>query len=134
MILGDIFTAELPHTIPRSSFERDLDFYGLGTKEGDIKDNSLRAVLASLQAAKVKRDMLLLAIEAHNQYAFNININSSHSQFFSVTVNDLLDKLGRKGGFNEEERGLFVNYLDLYFGLKAKYQQYSPASYHISRK
>ncbi|KAL7498908.1 hypothetical protein ACHAWT_008598, partial [Skeletonema menzelii] len=136
---GDIFahilnylrygSIELPHTIPKSSFERDLDFYGLGSKEGDIKEKSILAILDSLEDAKMKHDMILFAIEVHHQYAFRSYKN------FGITVyeKDLREKLGHSETFFScEEKKLFVNYLDVYFGLEA--QCYINGSFQVTRK
>ncbi len=43
-----IHSIELPHTVPRLSFERDLDFYGIVLKEGEIKEKSFD-MIASLR-------------------------------------------------------------------------------------
>ena len=75
--------------------------------------------------------MLLLAIEAHHQYAFQNKKDSSKR--ISLTVKDLHDKIysSRSSLPTKEEQYLFVNYLDVYFGLKAKYIEYSPARYDL---
>ena len=75
--------------------------------------------------------MLLLAIEAHHQYAFQNKKDSSKR--ISLTVKDLHDKIysSRISFPTKEEQYLFVNYLDVYFGLKAKYHQSQSASYDL---
>ena len=123
---------ELPHTIPKSSFERDLDFYGLGSKEGEIRENSIPTVLASLKDAKTKHDMFLLAIEAHRQYAFH------GSWPITVKSNDFKEKLGStcSASLTEEEKAAVEDYLDVYFGLKVKSQfnSISPKHYCFYKK
>lgn len=63
---------ELPPAIPKSSFERDLDFYGLVPEEGGIKYNSITDVMVSLRgerdSSKMKHDMFLFAFEVNHQY------------------------------------------------------------------
>ena len=74
-----ILSIELPHNIPKSSFERDLDFYGLGHKEGEIMEKCFADEIVSsrqdrddakkhLDDAQIKYEMHVFAVEVYRQY------------------------------------------------------------------
>eukprot|EP00984_Skeletonema_dohrnii_P029806 scaffold20690_cov155-Skeletonema_dohrnii-CCMP3373.AAC.11 len=111
---------ELPPTVPKSSFERDLDFYGLvpNPEEGEIKNNVVADVLVSLRKdrdiSKCKYDMLRLAIEVHHLYTIKKS-GSGSNENVKIYVNHIDDsiKQGRGGVISPNEKTLFANYLDL---------------------
>ena len=76
----------------------------------------------------MKHDMILFAIEVHHQYAFHSSTN------VRVYEKNLREKLGRSETISAEERELFVNYLDVYFGLKVKDDDNNNGYFQVTRK
>lgn len=103
---------ELPHNIPKSSFERDLDFYGLVPEEGEIKNNSIADVLVSLRTAKSKHDMFLFALEVNHRYILKRKENSSKQEIMicgdEICENDDLGK-NRYHLLSQAEEALFMS-------------------------
>ena len=104
----------LPVTISKSMFDRELGFYAINFEEGAINEESLTQVTNTFHLFKSKHDMYLLALDAYYQYStkkattspsVNVNIPSSH-------------KLYKPGSLVDEEKTLFDEYLGQYFGLK----------------
>ncbi len=114
---------ELPPTIPKSSFERDLDYYGLVPNAGAIKTTSVAEVRASLLKehldATRKHDMLLMAIEVHHQYVLNFKKRTS-DEYVQISGKEMRKALSQDhyDYLTGEEREMFLNYLDVYFGLR----------------
>lgn len=123
MFMLVLHSIELPHTIPKSSFERDLDFYGLAPEEGEIKNNSMTDVVESLRndldRAKKKHDMFLLASEAHHQFLFKKESSKTAAKVSVDNVRANLDLgISHSGKLSQAEKDLFLNYLDVYYGLR----------------
>ncbi len=117
---------ELPPTITMSSFNRDLDYYGLVPEEGAIKHACIGDVLASLQTGKSKYDMFCLAVETHHQYVFK----KSLKKCANVSLIDAMKNLGRQDTtLIGEERKMFFNYLGIYFGLRLATNKDDPSIY-----
>ncbi len=120
MFMLVLHSIELPPTIPKSSFERDLDFYGLVLEEGHIKYNSVVDMLVSLRgdcdSAKSKHDIFLFAISVNHQYTFNKK-SSEAQESVQIRVDELDSSISRRD-LSEVEKKLFLTYLDEYFGLK----------------
>eukprot|EP00985_Skeletonema_marinoi_P019529 scaffold11238_cov150-Skeletonema_marinoi.AAC.3 len=123
---------ELPRNVPKSSFERDLDFYGLLPKEGEIKEKSLADMAAALRqdrdsaksnfvSAQSKYEMFVFATEVQHQYIMKNQISEKE-----VPVQILVNKIRENGDFgkdrcdylNETEDDLFMSYLGDLFGLR----------------
>jgi hypothetical protein len=99
-----------------SSFNRDLDYYGLVPEEGAIKHTCIGDVLASLQTGKSKYDMFCLAVETHHQYVFSNDRNTDKQVL--IDFRKMNETLVKERKLSKEEAEMFVNYLDVYFGLK----------------
>ena len=112
-MLPFVFSLELPINIPRSMFDRELDYYGITSAKGLITDpGSLGATTKSFAKAKSESEMFLLAVECYNQVCqsrnafatrYNVAIHKDHKLFV--------------GPLAPEEKKLFDKYLDMYFGL-----------------
>ena len=105
---------DLPVTVTESTFKRELDFYGINSEEDTIKQESLAQAMKAFHLCKSKHDMFLLALEAYYQYGMK---KSASSDYVPVTINSG-HKLYDTSAPSTEERALFENYLDKYFGLK----------------
>ena len=104
-------------------FDRELDFYGLDTYagEGIVNDLSITRMAnqtrQELHLAKSKHDMFLLAMEAHYQYNMKKTVTSNTVQVVIDTTNHKLYDVARKN-IDHQERILFLNFLDKFFGLE----------------
>ena len=96
-----------------STFKRELDFYGINSEEDTIKQESVAQAMKAFHLCKSKHDMFLLALEAYYQYGMKKG-SADHVQ---VTINNG-HKVYDTSAPSTEERALFENYLDKYFGLK----------------
>ena len=106
---------DLPVTIAKSMFDRELGFYGINFQEGAINEESLTQVSNTFHLFKSKHDMFLLALEAYYQYCTK-KIATSPSVY--VDISHQSHKLFKTGSLVEEEKALFDEYLEQYFGLK----------------
>ena len=130
-----IHSIELPHTIRRSSFERDLDFYGLVPTEGAIKDIFFADLAASLRRdrdnaksdlneAQSKYEMCFFAAEVNHQYIMNKErIKSKEIVPVSgskIRASGAIEYIGkdRSSSLSQTEKDTFVHFLDVYFGLR----------------
>ncbi|KAL7525605.1 hypothetical protein ACHAXR_001076 [Thalassiosira sp. AJA248-18] len=131
---GDIFahilnylrygSIELPTTLPRSMFDRELDYYGIPAAQGISDQESIAKTMESLvtkfNEAQMNRDMFLLALECNNQFW---NHNCCRMSTGSVKVAIPRGHPLRSGTRvvtndpSNEERKLFDQYLERYFGL-----------------
>ena len=112
------FSIDLPSTVSKSMLSRDLDFYGINAANGTIEDTSVNrkadTLRLQLNLSQSKHDMFLLAMEAHYQYNMKKSVTSS-----SVKVSiSSSHRLYQQESVSAEEKALFENYLDNYFGLK----------------
>ena len=107
---------ELPPTITMSSFNRDLDYYGLVPEEGAITHACIGDVLASLQTGKSKYDMFCLAVETHHQYVFSDDRNTDKQVL--INFRKMNETLFKDRKLSKEEGNMFLSYLDVYFGLR----------------
>lgn len=78
-----------------------------------------------LSRSQSEHDMFLLAIEAHYQYNMKKTVSSINAQVSIGTGHKLYDA----SGIGREEKALFENYLDKYFGLKL----YNESRYPLRR-
>ena len=115
---------DLPVTVTESTFKRELDFYGINSEEDTIKQESVAQAMKAFHLCKSKHDMFLLALEAYYQYGMKKG-SAGHVQ---VTINSD-HKLYDTSAPSTEERALFENYLDKYFGLK----MYQPQTWSLKR-
>jgi hypothetical protein len=120
----NLHSIELPPAIPKSSFERDLDFYGLVPEEGGIKHNSIADVMVSLRgerdSSKMKHDMFLFAVEVNHQYTITKK-SSDAQESVEIVVSKLVTSISTgcsNGYLSEADKKLLLKYLDEYFGLK----------------
>ena len=126
-----IHSIELPHNIPKSSFQRDLDFYGLVPKEGEITERCFADEIAysrqerdvaknHLNDAQSKYEMHVFAAEVYHQYILK---KRKDEEVVEISVrlirrdNEEIDK-DRSGYLSETEEAIFLNSLDKYFGLR----------------
>lgn len=100
-----------------SSFNHDLDYYGLVPEEGAIKHACISDVLASLQNGKSKYDMFCLAVETHHQYVFG-NARSTGKKYVWIDFKKMDGNLVKDRVLSQEEREMFLDYLNVYFGLR----------------
>ena len=124
------YSIELPHNIPKSSFERDLDFYGLVPKVGEITERCFVDEIAysrqerdvaknHLNDAQSKYEMHVFAAEVYHQYTMKKQKNESVVLIYSRDVlknEEMKDR--RNTRLSETEKALFLNSLDKYFGLR----------------
>jgi hypothetical protein len=121
VLLLDLYSIELPITIPRSMFDRELDYYGITLAEDRISDQeslarTLKSLVEPVAKAKREHELFLLALECyykfcHSDHAFtdgaSVNIHRADHRLFN----------GKKS-VDLEERKLFDKYLERYFGLE----------------
>ncbi len=121
-----IHSIELPHTVPRSSFERDLDFYGIVLKEGEIKEKSFD-MIASLRQdrdeAENKYEMCVFAAAVYHEYITKKQRNKEvvciSGKRIRASLMDHFEKgKDRNAYLSQTENDAFVNFLDVYFGLR----------------
>ena len=106
---------DLPVTVTESTFKRELDFYGINAEEDTIKQESLARAMKAFHLSKSKHDMFFLALEAHYQYGMKKTGSSDKTVCISIKSDH---KLYDTRTLSTEERDLFENYLDKYFGLQ----------------
>jgi hypothetical protein len=99
-----------------SSFNRDLDYYGLVPEEGAIKHACIGDVLASLQTGKSKYDMFCLALETYHQYVFSNG--KSAQKYVTINFKKMNETLVKDRRLSKEEGNMFLSYLGVYFGLR----------------
>lgn len=104
---------DLPVTVSKSMFNRDLGFYGINS-EGGINQESLTEVVSAFHHTKVEHDMFFLAFEAYYQYGIK---KSQTLEYVQVDIGRD-HKLFDTSGIGPEGKSLFENYLDKYFGLQ----------------
>lgn len=123
-----ICSIELPITLPRSMFERELDFYGINSTEGITDRESLFKIMDSLvapvveadkklKAVKMERDMFLLALECNNQFCQS-RPNAPGAGSASVTINKGHNLYKEWGYVQGDDRRVFDECLERYFGLE----------------
>ncbi len=108
-----MLSLELPINIPRSMFDRELDYYGITSAKGLITDpGSLGATTKSFAKAKSESEMFLLAVECYNQ------VCQSGNPFATQYIVRIFKDHKLSGGpLAPEEKKMFDKYLDRYFGL-----------------
>mmetsp|Transcript_32490 Transcript_32490/g.68134 ORF Transcript_32490/g.68134 Transcript_32490/m.68134 type:complete len:282 (+) Transcript_32490:167-1012(+) len=127
---GDIFahvlnylrygSIDLPHTIPKSMFFRELDYYGVTIEDECIKQitsiETMKRIKQRIHDAELHHDMLLIAANCYLQFMSgrttlevrNGDIDLKHSPYF----------------YDENTAMCILNgYLDMFYGLKASQQQ-----------
>ena len=113
---------ELPCAIPRSMFDRELDYYGITsdkdviTVQGSIGGTFKAFAKAKKDFAKAQREyeMHLLAIECYSQLCQSNDVIESHSARVEIPKGH---KLFSQRYLASEEKKLLDKYLDEYFGL-----------------
>ncbi|KAL7529259.1 hypothetical protein ACHAXR_004829 [Thalassiosira sp. AJA248-18] len=109
---------DLPGKVPKSMFDRELDFYGINSVEGTVNQESLIQVIDSFHHAKTKHDMFFLAFEAHYQHGQK---KESTSKYVRVDIGKD-HKLYNNKCLSADEQKLFKRYLGTYFGLQVARQ------------
>ena len=59
---------ELPHSIPRSMFDRELDYFGIGAPESSVSQLSLGEMSQHLKQQKRRYELFQFAAECHNRF------------------------------------------------------------------
>jgi hypothetical protein len=73
--------------------------------------------------------MFLMAIEVHHQYVLNFTKGTSAEyEYVQISGNEMRKALrpDRRDYLSGEETDLFLNYLDMYFGLRMAKTDYPP--------
>lgn len=72
-----------------------------------------------LDATK-KHDMLLFAIEVHHQYVLNFKKDNPYEEYVRISGKEMRKALSkdRCDYLCGNDRDVFLNYLDMYFGLR----------------
>ncbi|KAL7531970.1 hypothetical protein ACHAXR_004344 [Thalassiosira sp. AJA248-18] len=126
---GDIFahilnylrygSIELPTTLPRSMFDRELDYYGIASAQGIEDQESVgktaKSLIATFVDAQMKRDMFLLALECNHQF-LNYKCRYPSAVSANVVIPQGHNTRSTRDVANEE-RKLFDQYLERYFAL-----------------
>ena len=110
---------ELPIFIPRSMFDRELDYFGITSSKDCITDQmyiarTLQSFEKPLALAKREHEMFLLALECNYQFCRSDTASQGHAYVSIPKDHNLFN--GK--ALDSNERKLFDNYLDRYFGLK----------------
>ena len=115
-----LHSINLPITVDRSVFDRELDYYGITDGGmGTITQDSFAKTMQSLAQATIKHDVFFLALECSSQFCPNYSGSSS----VHVRISEE-HKLFKKGYYlSSEENKLFGEYLGGCFGLKVDEQQ-----------
>ncbi|KAL9181596.1 hypothetical protein ACHAXT_010401 [Thalassiosira profunda] len=106
---------ELPITLPRSMFDRELDYYGIPSTEGITNQESLTEAIGSFAHMKSKHDMFHLALECYYQFGQAL-IDNPRAKSVSVSI-EKDHKLYTGRWVDDEEKKMFDGYLGGYFGL-----------------
>jgi hypothetical protein len=129
-----LHSIELPPAIPKSSFEREIDFFGIVPKEGEVKHNSIADVMVSLRRdvdiaksnlddMKRKYDMFLFAVEVNHQYTIKKKSfddqESVQIKVAELNVSSISTGRSSSGSLSGAENKLLLRYLDEYFGLNS---------------
>ncbi|KAL7542894.1 hypothetical protein ACHAXR_012195 [Thalassiosira sp. AJA248-18] len=138
---GDIFahilnylrygSIELPITLPRSMFDRELDYYGITSMQGIEDQVSVGKIVKALNAkvvkaqkelteAQMKQDMFLLALECNHQFwarKYHHPSIKSVDNVYIPTSHYLHNTRDVTNDPSNEERKLFDQYLEQHFGL-----------------
>jgi hypothetical protein len=121
-----ICSIELPINVPRSMFDRELDYYGIASAHGITEQESLaktsQSFIELLGQAKTKHHAFFLAVEFHYQFCrYKVESNSDHCRI-------RVDEGDRLYNFAIESRNnkylVLDDYLAKYFGLEIK-EKYS---------
>ena len=124
-LLSLIVSIELPVTIPRSMFERELDYYGLaaggGIDDHETLTKAAKSFGAPYQKAKANHDMFLLALECYYQFTKHILEHPESAE--AKVVIDSSHKLHNKtvSRLSGEDKKLLNGFLGKHFGLKCVY-------------
>ena len=103
---------ELPITVPRSMFERELDYYGIPTVETSIAGpRSLPELAKSFSKMKLEHDMFFLAAECFHQF-WRDGLKHSPQDRAEVTISK---DHALHGGTVDTK--MFYTYLERHFGL-----------------
>ena len=113
---------ELPPSVPRSMFDRELDYYGIGAPESSVAQLSSGEMSQYLKEQKRRYELFQFAAECHNR-------------FVSVSVPFKLEKDHKLytscgGGYSilcGKELEVVNTFLGDYYGLEAKYS----GGYHV---
>ena len=100
-------------------FDRELDYYGITSAEGITDQESLAKTMDSFilpfDQAKTKHNMFFLAVECYYQFGQG-RLNYPNGDSVGVTIGKD-HKLYNRAYVEGEERKLFDEYLERYFGL-----------------
>ena len=105
---------KLPINIPRSMFDREIDYYGITSSKGLITDpGSLAATMKSFAKGRHEHQMFCLAVECYYQTCKCTNAFASSYSVLIPKDHELFGKV-----ILPEEKKLFGKFLDMYFGLE----------------
>mmetsp|Transcript_17493 Transcript_17493/g.28315 ORF Transcript_17493/g.28315 Transcript_17493/m.28315 type:complete len:202 (+) Transcript_17493:1030-1635(+) len=122
-------SVELPLNVPKSMFDRELDFYGISSVESAVCQQSLAQVTNAFRKefanAKSKNDMFLLALESQYQYGMK---EPNSNGFVPVQISKGHEVYNERS-LSSDENELFASYLQTYFGLRVATN--SEVSYYL---
>jgi hypothetical protein len=118
---------DLPPTIPKTMFQRELDYYGITAQESTVKHTSftdfVNSTKVKLKSEQLTDEMLSLAAECHCKFSRNRNGDMNGEDSVSFHLNEK-DPLYQKYGYYKSNKEVhsttqeLVNkYLNEYFGL-----------------
>ena len=107
-------------------FDRELDYYGITPNDDIVTQMSLgkwghlskvsKSLKASLDKAQMKHDMFSLALHCSSVVGQRV-LNFPNNDNFDVSVNQGHNLYNRRD-LDDEEKTMFEEHLDRYFGLK----------------
>jgi hypothetical protein len=124
---------DLPHSIPKTMFQRELDYYGITAEDETVKampflefvkandeelkrwNEQVRQYNEKVQHHKLIRDMLALAVKCHHKLFALGTVGESIDFPFQSKVCEQYNSYHRPNG-----KELLEKYLDEFFGLTAK--------------
>ncbi|KAL7548394.1 hypothetical protein ACHAWF_016834, partial [Thalassiosira exigua] len=122
---------EIPINLPRTMFDRELDYYGISMRNGIIDQESVAKVIDSLvtqlaeaqkklDVAKNNHLMFLVAVECCNQFRRS-RINNPNEDSVEIMIkksHKLWKELDKTTHLSNKERKDILNtYLERHFGL-----------------
>ena len=122
---GDIFahvlnylrygSIELPNSIPKSMFERELDYYGISCIQHSTSIGTMNLIKQRICDAELHHDMLLIAANCYTQFI-------SGRTTLNVRTGDI--DLKHNPYFHDQKTamGILNCYLDKFYGLQASQQ------------
>ena len=120
---------ELPSSIPRSMFDRELDYYGIGAPESTVSQLSLAELPQHFKKHyefhKRRNELYLFALECYYRYSVG-------NPCFSIAPGHHLYKSCLS--VNTEGLKVVNTFLEQYYGLKVKWDGGLSCKYIVSQK